>query len=158
MAAPSLFVQIQGQGAVSADNCNTFEQTCDNFSQLKAFAGIAGIQVYARGANSPGDGFQGEFYWNSNSLSVDDNGVTTLSPYGFSSATPGRWIRLPPTVTLTPVYTVAQLNAAWPPSAGITGLRAAVTDATTPAFLVALVGGGGVICPAFCNGTAWVAG
>ena len=62
------------------------------------------------------------------------------------------------TLYTSPAYTVAQLNAAWPPSAGLTGLRATVTDASTVTFLAALVGGGGVICPAFCNGTAWVAG
>ena len=158
MAAPNLTVQVQGLGAVGADMLNTYEQTCDSFSQLKAFPGISGVQVYARGANAPGDGFQGEFYWASNSLSVDDNGVTTLSPYGFSSTTPGRWLRLPPTVTLTPVYTVAQLNAAWPPSAALKGLRSTVSDASTPSFLATLSGGGSTACPAFCTGSAWVAG
>jgi hypothetical protein len=158
MAAPNLTVQIQGQGAVGADQFNTFEQTCDNFSQLKAFVGIAGVQVYARGASAPGDGYQGEFYWNSNSTSVDDNGITTLTPSGFSSTTPGRWLRLPSTVSLTPVYTVAQLIATWPPSASIAGLRATVSDALTPTFLAALTGSSTTVCPAFCNGVAWVAG
>jgi len=50
-------------------------------------------------------------------------------------------------------YTVATL-----PAAGTAGRRAYVTDATAPTFLAALVGGGAVRCPAFDNGTAWVAG
>jgi hypothetical protein len=50
-------------------------------------------------------------------------------------------------------YTVATL-----PTAGTAGRRAYVTDALTPTFLTALVGGGAVRCPAFDNGTTWVAG
>ena len=50
-------------------------------------------------------------------------------------------------------YTVATL-----PAAGSRGRRAHVTDALTPTFLGVLVGGGAVVCPAFDNGTAWVAG
>lgn len=47
-------------------------------------------------------------------------------------------------------YTVATLPA------GSAGMRAYVTDATTPTWNAALVGGGAVVCPAFHNGTAWV--
>lgn len=50
-------------------------------------------------------------------------------------------------------YTVATL-----PAAGTAGRRAYVTDALAPTFLTALVGGGAVVCPAFDNGTTWVAG
>lgn len=49
-------------------------------------------------------------------------------------------------------YTVATL-----PTAGVTGRRAYVTDATAPTFLGALTGGGTVVCPVFDNGSAWVA-
>lgn len=55
----------------------------------------------------------------------------------------------------TQVYTVATLPAA---SAALQGARALVTDATAPTFLGTLTGGGSVICPVFCNGTAWIAG
>jgi hypothetical protein len=48
-------------------------------------------------------------------------------------------------------YTVATLPA------GVRGDIAYVTDATAPAFLTALVGGGAVVSPAFYNGTTWVA-
>lgn len=46
-------------------------------------------------------------------------------------------------------YTVATLPA------GVTGARAYVTDATTPTYNAALVGGGAVVVPVFYNGTAW---
>ncbi|MCX5875316.1 MAG: hypothetical protein NT087_03260 [Deltaproteobacteria bacterium] len=49
-------------------------------------------------------------------------------------------------------YTVATLPA------GTAGMRAYVTDATTPAYLAAVVGGGAVVTPVFYNGTGWVCG
>lgn len=51
------------------------------------------------------------------------------------------------------LFTVATL-----PAAGEMGRRAFVKDATTPAFLGTLTGGGAVVCPVFDNGTAWVVG
>jgi hypothetical protein len=53
------------------------------------------------------------------------------------------------------VYTVATLP---PASTALKGARAQVTDALTPAYLSAVVGGGAVVCPVFCNGTIWVVG
>lgn len=47
-------------------------------------------------------------------------------------------------------YTVATLPV------GTVGQRAYVTDATTPTYNGALVGGGAVTVPVFFNGTAWV--
>lgn len=47
-------------------------------------------------------------------------------------------------------YTVATLPA------GTVGMMAYVTDALTPTFLVAVVGGGAVVTPVFYNGSAWV--
>lgn len=49
------------------------------------------------------------------------------------------------------VYTVATL-----PAAGTRGRLACVSDATAPAYLAALVGGGAVSCSVFDNGAAWV--
>lgn len=49
-------------------------------------------------------------------------------------------------------YTVATLPA------GKAGMRAHVTDAASPSFLQPLTGGGATTCPAFHNGSAWVAG
>ena len=51
-----------------------------------------------------------------------------------------------------PRYTVATLPA------GAAGMKAIVTDATSPTFLGALTGGGTVVTPVFYNGSAWVAG
>lgn len=47
-------------------------------------------------------------------------------------------------------YTVATLPV------GSQGQRAYVTDATTPAYNAALVGGGAVVVPVFRNATIWV--
>lgn len=49
-------------------------------------------------------------------------------------------------------YTVGSLPT------GSQGMRAYVTDAASPSFLSVLVGGGSTVCPAFYNGTSWVAG
>jgi hypothetical protein len=58
---------------------------------------------------------------------------------------------------LTPgtIYSVAgtPLPAA---SSALLGARAVVSDATLPTYLAAYTGGGAVVCPVFCNGTAWV--
>ena len=91
MGAPSLSVQVDGGPPVTGDNFNTYEQTCDTPSDLRNFNGVQGIQVYMRGYNSPGDGGQGPFYWNVNGTAVDDNGVTTIVPFG---NTVGCWTRL----------------------------------------------------------------
>jgi hypothetical protein len=50
-------------------------------------------------------------------------------------------------------YTVATL-----PTAGTQGRRAWVTNALTPAFGAAPVGGGAVVIPVFDNGTIWIVG
>lgn len=50
-------------------------------------------------------------------------------------------------------YTVATL-----PTAGTQGRRAWVTNALTPTFGAAPVGGGAVVIPVFDNGTAWIVG
>lgn len=92
MAPPQLTVQVQGQGVATADYLNGVNQTCDTPADLRVFTGITGMQVYMRGYVSPGDGGQGDFYWNSASTAADDGGVTTIAPAG---STQGRWIRLP---------------------------------------------------------------
>jgi hypothetical protein len=98
MGAPALATQYNGVGAVSADNYNTFVQSCNVPNDLRAFAGGTGQQVYMRGYVSPGDGGQGNFYWNATSTNADDNGATTIAPV-FSLV--GRWIRLATIATLT---------------------------------------------------------
>jgi len=62
------------------------------------------------------------------------------------------------TVVLNSPIRLAAFTVATLPTAGTAGRRAYVTDALAPTFLAALVGGGAVRCPAFDNGTTWVAG
>ena len=82
-----------------------------------------------------------------NFLGVNDStGHATKLSYDRSSNT---WGTSRPFVA--PAFTVAAL----PP--GVSGARAYVTDAVNPVFLQPLIGGGGVKCPAFYNGSAWVA-
>jgi len=40
---------------------------------------------------------------------------------------------------------------------GARGTKTLISDAAAPAYLAALTGGGAVITPALCNGSAWVA-
>lgn len=104
MTAPALTVAVQGQGAASADQLNTYLQGCVNVAQLRTFPGAQGMTIYLQGYASPSDGGQGNFYWNTTSTAADDNGVTTVAP---SSVPTGRWLRLviayqqlpPPTLT-----------------------------------------------------------
>lgn len=42
-------------------------------------------------------------------------------------------------------------------NASAAGLQSYVTNATSPTFLTAVVGGGAVVAPVFCNGSAWIA-
>lgn len=91
MSAPQLTVSIQGVGVISADQANTYEQTCDSVAQLRSFTGITGIEVAIRGTTTPGDGGAGPFYWNSTSTAADDNGATTVRPNGVFV---GAWTRL----------------------------------------------------------------
>jgi hypothetical protein len=90
MAAPQLTQYVQGQGVISGDQANTFEQTCDNVSQMRALVGTTGMQIYTRGYSSPNDGGQGPFYWNATSTASDD-GQNTIVPTGAGS---GAWNRL----------------------------------------------------------------
>lgn len=86
-------------------------------------------------------------------LSVDASGnLTGLSVTGTLTSTGALTASsVAATATLkSGGYTVATLPA------GAAGMRAYVTDATTPTWNAALVGGGAVVCPAFHNGTAWV--
>lgn len=150
MAAPALSAQIQGQGTVGADNFNTYEQTCDVFAELRAFVGLPGIQVFARGGEEIADGLQGAFYWNSTSTASDD-GVNFIKPPATGGAgTPGCWVRIPPALQ---AFTVSTL-----PSPLFVGQRETVTDAAAPSFLAVVAGGGSTVCPVMWNGANWVAG
>jgi hypothetical protein len=94
MTVPTLTVQVNGQGTVTADNYNTFEQTCDSVAELRNFVGISGMQVFMRGYSAPNDGGQGAFYWNATGTGPDDGGVTTIVPSGAGPV--GVWTRILP--------------------------------------------------------------
>ncbi len=90
MTAPQLTAQIQGQGTVSADQLNTYVQWCVNVTQLRKFIGLPNMEVFIEGTNSPGDGGQGLFYWNSTSIGPD-NGTTIIVP---QPGVAGAWVML----------------------------------------------------------------
>lgn len=117
MAVPALAVQIQGHAVVTADNLNTYAQTCDTVAELRGFIGIPGVEVLIRGIVAPNDGGAGSFYWDASSTGPDD-GVNVIVPTGSAS---GAWVRL--TVTGTggqtsyAFITTEQLLLAFSPTA-----------------------------------------
>jgi len=56
-------------------------------------------------------------------------------------------------ILIANVYTVATL-----PTAGTSGRKAFVSNALTPVFASAVVGGGAVTVPVYDNGTTWIVG
>lgn len=102
-----------GVGNVSGNQLNTFVQDCATISVLRSFVGITGIQVYVQGFTSPGDGGQGNFWWNASAISPVDDGKNIIVP---PAAGQGCWQRLDgnPIGLLTapaiPISTVALVN------------------------------------------------
>lgn len=99
MTAPALNVAIQGEGEISADNLNTYQQTCDTIADLRDFIGAPGVQVLARGLVTAGDGGAGLFYWVEGGTAADD-GLTVIVPDGAT----GLWLRFG--VLIQPYQTV----------------------------------------------------
>jgi hypothetical protein len=90
MTVPSLNAYIQGLDVVSADQLNTYIQTAQNTTQLRALIGLPGMEVDLQGITTPNDGGGGRFYWNSTALGPDDNDTVIVPQYGI----PGAWVRL----------------------------------------------------------------
>lgn len=90
MTAPALQTYVQGQSVCSADNLNTFQQTCDTFGNMRALVGVVGMQIFTRGGTAIDDGYQGNFYWNAASVAAASNDVVV--PNGAGST--GRWVRI----------------------------------------------------------------
>lgn len=114
MSNPALYNYANGLLQVSADNLNTFVQSCTNMADLRAFAANnTAIMVYVRGTTTPDDGGQGAFYWNATVKGTDDNGITTVVPTGVAL---GCWSRLSISISTVPVTaqggTTAQTLAA----------------------------------------------
>jgi hypothetical protein len=89
MTVPSLAIQIQGQGTVSADNLNTYIQTAQTANQLRTLVGLPGMSANLQGISIPGDGNGGFFYWNSSGTEPDDN-FNYIVPIGYTT---GEWVR-----------------------------------------------------------------
>ena len=128
MAPPLPAVQVQGQGAVNADNLNTYVQTVANYAQLRSFVGLNNMAVFVLGAISSDDGGQGLFYYNSTSTSADNNS-SIIVPTGNIQ---GAWIR-ETEAAQGPTYTVLSTpgTGAYTPPVGAVWLR------------IRAVGGGG---------------
>lgn len=129
MGVPANVVQAQGQGAVSADQANTWGQTCDNLGQLRDFVGVSSMWLLLKGYSAPADGGQAFYRWDSNATGPD-NGTTIIQPVG---QTVGAWIRIP-----IFAYTAVILTWTGPQTASSTflgGERAEVAY-TLPAGLI----------------------
>jgi hypothetical protein len=90
VSVPSNFVQVQGQGAVSADQLNTLVQNVSSFVTAANFIGTANQVIYILGFVTPGDGGEGFFWWNPNAIGPGD-GLTLIIPNGAAS---GGWVRV----------------------------------------------------------------
>lgn len=88
MSPPQLTVYVNGPSAVSADQLNTFVQSCDTAAQMRGLIGVSGISIDARGLNSINDGLGGLFYWNPTAVGPEN--LNTIVPNGAKS---GAWIR-----------------------------------------------------------------
>lgn len=91
MTAPKLTVQIQGMGAVTADNCNTFTQGTYAVTDLANFVGVQGMRVLVDGFTTPGDGGAGVFWWNTGLSGATSDFINIVVPNGTIS---GGWVRL----------------------------------------------------------------
>lgn len=101
MTVPSLEVYVQGQGAVSADNMNTWIQGGAIAEQLRQITGVPGMTVLLSGITTIDDGGGGFFWWNPLGNEPDDN-ANFITPVGTFV---GQWTRLTlPFPTLAPVF------------------------------------------------------
>lgn len=105
MSASQLTVYQNGPDAVSGPQLNTFMQTCDTATDMRAFIGVTGVSIYARGIAAANDGMGGAFYWNATAVGPDDD-VNTIVPLGTKR---GAWVRIGfPSQAIT---TIAALRA-----------------------------------------------
>lgn len=142
MSAPALQQYIQGQGTVSADNLNTFEQTCDTVADLLSFTGVPGQQVYVRGRSAVADGGNGEYYWNAG-LTPPGDGFNAVIPAG---SVQGGWSRLPPS---GPSLNEASATGV---AAGATGAFFEITSvAAGTAGTYLFIGNAEIVIPSGCT-------
>ena len=91
MTLPSLTVQQQGVGSVSADDINSKVGWAPTVSFMRSIVGLDTMAIWVEGTDAPNDGGQGMFYWDGVATAPDDDGATTIQPNGVTG--PGRWIR-----------------------------------------------------------------
>lgn len=130
-ATVGLNIDVKGASTVTFTS-NTFGNT--EF-QVLGGAGSSWLTVASNGSGSP--------VLASNGAAADIN--VRIAPKGAGLVVAGSPIRLQN-------YTVASLPAC---AAGTAYSFAAVSDATAPTYNAALVGGGAVRVPVFCDGTSW---
>ena len=118
----------------------------DDHAQYALLAGRGGAETFVVNVAVPDDAYAAG--WNGSANVPTKNAVYDQMELKAPIASPV----FTGTVRL-PGYTVATL-----PAAGTAGRMAYVTDALAPAWNVAAVGGGAVVCKVFDNGAAWVAG
>ena len=155
------------------------DTTGNNIQQRRA-KGVIGVPVAIIVGNIIGQnsfaGYDGTSYLNGAGSSAGSAAMQAIAEENYSPTNRGAFLRYRVTQTgtstlVTPTethwdrvqefvpiqlmgYTVAGLAALTPNQ----GWEVYVTDALAPAWNVALVGGGAVVCKAFYNGAAWVAG
>ena len=127
----------------NADAAAPLAQTLSVQSVVTGTTNTAGTNFTITGSRSTGTGIGGDIIFQ-----VAPAGTTGTAQNALATA-----LRIynDKTVFAGAGFTVATL-----PTAGTVGRRAYVTDATTPTFGGALVGGGAVVIPVFDNGSAWV--
>jgi len=87
---PQNTVFANGQSVLLDVNLNALTQTTFNVAQVRLFTGIPGMALALGGIATINDGGGGLFFWENGNAFVDDNGLTTIIPYGVTS---GAWIR-----------------------------------------------------------------
>ncbi|WP_267378095.1 MULTISPECIES: hypothetical protein [unclassified Sphingomonas] len=150
----------QAAGSIGVDMA-----TADNYFSVRVLANMnASSDGIYLGYNNGNNGLTRLFGGGAGGASLN-MGLSALVPsndgaVGIGSAS----ARLSSIYAATVLGTTVQTTGASTVSALVTcntaarGTRSVVTDATAPTFLSPLMGGGSVVAPVFCNGSAWVAG
>lgn len=139
MTTTALTVWGQGQGSVPAAWLNRAVQNVDNMAALRATPGIDGQSVWVQGTVVQNDGGQGQFSFNSTSTDPDDNGVTAVVPFGYTT---GAWLRQPVSAGTIASNSITNAQLAQAPAhtlkGNLSGVTANVADNTLTAVTAAL--------------------
>ena len=147
-SGPDLYLTRRGTANLRLGAADAAAPVAQKLSVQSVSAGTsntAGTNLTITGSQSTGSGVGGSIIFET--AAANSGGGATVQ----NTLATAMVIDSVKTVRLGTGYTVATL-----PAAGTAGRRTYVTDATAPTFLGTLTGGGGVVCPVFDNGTAWV--